>query len=76
MIFTAIHTFITVIQLIIQFCNVFMKFVVTPVIHTYLSLAFRAGGHFLLQYLQNSMGDFKIVRQFEHFSNQYSLWSF
>ena len=47
----------------------------------YYLLTFKDGGdHFLLQYLHNSMGDFKAVRHFEqkhiNLSNQCCLWLF
>ena len=61
--FTTPHTFFAVIELVMQFSNAFVQLFVTPVIPKYLFLAFRYDGdHFRVQYLNNSMMDFKIIR--------------
>ena len=55
--------FIAIIQLVIQFCNSFMKLCCDSCHPQVSILAFRDDGeHFLVQYLQNSAADFKIMR--------------
>ena len=61
--FTTPTPLFAVIELVTQFSNAFMQLFVTPVIPRYLFLAFRYDGdHFLLQCLNNSTMDFKIIR--------------
>ena len=62
--FTTPHTFFAIIELVIQFSNAFMQLFCHPVIPKYLFLTFRYDDHFLLQCLNNSTMDFKIIRLF------------
>ena len=57
------HTFFAVIELVFNLAMLLCNFFVTPVIPKYLFLAFRYDvDHYLLQCLNNSMMDFKIIR--------------
>ena len=63
--FTTPHTFFfVIIELVIQLSNAFMQPFCHPVIPKYLFLTFRYDDHFLLQCLNNSTMDFKIIRLF------------
>ena len=58
------HLFFVIIELVIQFSNAFMQPFCHPVIPKYIFLTFRYDDHFLLQCLNNSTMDFKIIRLF------------